>query len=153
MKFRGQHATHDMATNHCFIILLQPTPEGQNADGTGIVQLDADWQSSTRSLRERSAVMLKNELLADVHFIVGSDPSTQRRIPAHKYILVTGSSVFYAMFCGSLAEEKKEITIPDVEPQAFINLLKWVHGRTNEIVKSQIWRDVPFLKICYNTVV
>ena len=97
---------------------------GQNVDGTGIVQLDTDWQASTKSLRERSAVMLKNELLADVHFIVGSDPSTQRRIPAHKYILVTGSSVFYAMFCGSLVEKKKEITIPDVEPQAFINMLR-----------------------------
>ena len=68
--------------------------------------------------------MLKNDLLADVYFTVGSDSSTQRRIPAHKCILVTGSSVFYAMFCGSLAEKKKEITIPDVEPHAFINLLK-----------------------------
>ena len=36
------------------------------------------------------------------------------------------------MFCGSLAEETKEITIPDVEPQAFTNLLKWVQGKTDE---------------------
>ena len=107
-----------------------------NACGTGMTQLDSDWQASMKSLRERSAVMVKNELLADVHFIVGSDPSTQRRIPAHKYILVTGSSVFYAMFCGSLAEEKKEIIIPDVEPQAFINMLRRVHYRANEIIKS-----------------
>ena len=69
--------------------------------------------------------MLNNDLLADVYFIVGSG-STKRRIPAHKYILVTGSSVFHAMFCGGLPEEK-EVAIPDVEPQAFLNLLKWVY--------------------------
>ena len=89
-----------------------------------MVPLAPDWQASMRSLRERTAVMFNNELLADVCFIVGLDSSTQRRIPAHKFILVTGSSVFHAMFCGSLAEEKKEITIPDVEPQAFINMLR-----------------------------
>lgn len=45
-------------------------------------------------------------------------------IPAHKYVLATGSSVFYAMFFGGLAEDKLEITVPDVEPQAFLTLLK-----------------------------
>ncbi len=32
----------------------------------------------------------------------------QRRIPAHKYILCTGSTVFYAMLYGSLAEAADE---------------------------------------------
>lgn len=47
-------------------------------------------------------------------------------IPAHKYILATGSSVFYAMFYGGLAENKQEIKVPDVEPTAFLTLLRYV---------------------------
>ena len=88
-------------------------------------QLDPYWQTSLSSVRERHAVMLRTGLLADVCFIVGSEP-VPRRIPAHKYMLAAGSPVFYAMFYGALAEDKKEIAIPDVEPQAFLNLLKWV---------------------------
>lgn len=51
-------------------------------------------------------------------------PDNIQTIPAHKYVLATGSSVFYAMFFGGLAEDKLEITVPDVEPQAFLTLLK-----------------------------
>lgn len=41
-----------------------------------------------------------------------------------QYVLAVGSSVFYAMFYGDLAEIKSEIHIPDVEPAAFLSLLK-----------------------------
>ncbi len=85
--------------------------------------LDHNWQACRASIRERNAVMFNNDLMADVYFIVGISP-TQRKIPAHKYILATGSSVFYAMFYGGLADGKKDIEIPDVEPSAFCNLLK-----------------------------
>lgn len=47
-------------------------------------------------------------------------------IPAHKYILATGSSVFYAMFYGGLAEIK-DIKVPDVEPAAFLTLLRYLY--------------------------
>lgn len=49
-----------------------------------------------------------------------------QRIPSHKYILATGSSVFYAMFYGGLANTKEEIEVPDVEPTAFLTLLRFV---------------------------
>lgn len=49
-----------------------------------------------------------------------------QRIPSHKYILATGSSVFYAMFYGGLADTKEEIEVPDVEPTAFLTLLRSV---------------------------
>jgi hypothetical protein len=71
-------------------------------------------------------MMFNNELMADCHFVVGRPPKTER-IPAHKYILATGRSVFFAMFYGSLAdndEPAKDIEIPEVEPTAFLNLLK-----------------------------
>lgn len=96
--------------------------------------------------------MFNNERMADVHFIVGP-PGDTHRIPAHKvrltvqfriychsihcrnvikypcllfsqYVLAVGSSVFCAMFYGDLAESKSEIHIPDVEPSAFLNLLR-----------------------------
>ncbi len=39
-------------------------------------------------------------------------------------VLAVGSSVFHAMFYGELAEDKDEIRIPDVEPPAFLAMLK-----------------------------
>ena len=93
-----------------------------------MTQLDPDWQVYKTCIKERTAVLFNNELLADVHFKVGSRSTL--RIPAHKLILATGSPVFYAMFYGGLAEDKKEVAIPDVEPQAFLNMLQWVYSRT-----------------------
>ena len=85
--------------------------------------LDNNWQANKPSVRERNAAMFNNELMADVHFVVGQGPGTVR-LPAHKYVLATGSSVFYAMFYGQLADIGNDIQIPDVEPPAFLNLLK-----------------------------
>ncbi|XP_076359088.1 BTB/POZ domain-containing protein 6-B-like isoform X2 [Tachypleus tridentatus] len=88
--------------------------------------LDPNWQAAKATVRERNAAMFNNELMSDVQFIVGPKGSTQR-IPAHKYILATGSSVFFAMFYGGLAEDKREIEIPDVEPAAFLTLLRYLY--------------------------
>ena len=41
-----------------------------------------------------------------------------------QYVLAVGSSVFHAMFYGELAENTDEILIPDVEPAAFLAMLK-----------------------------
>lgn len=84
---------------------------------------DPNWQSKKNSVRERSAAMFNNDLMSDVTFVVGP-PGGQQRIPAHKYVLATGSSVFYAMFFGGLADESGEVEIPDVEPAAFLTLLR-----------------------------
>lgn len=43
---------------------------------------------------------------------------------SRQYVLAVGSSVFHAMFYGELAENKDEIHIPDVEPAAFLAMLK-----------------------------
>ncbi|KAL3286055.1 hypothetical protein HHI36_000568 [Cryptolaemus montrouzieri] len=88
--------------------------------------LDPNWQATKPTVRERNAAMFNNDLMADVKFVVGSPNSTQV-IPAHKYVLATGSSVFYAMFYGGLAECKEEIEVPDVEPSAFLTLLKYLY--------------------------
>ncbi|KAF7646860.1 hypothetical protein LDENG_00181360 [Lucifuga dentata] len=41
------------------------------------------WQCSHPTLRERNALMFNNELMADVHFIVGPLGASQK-VPAHK---------------------------------------------------------------------
>jgi len=88
--------------------------------------LDPNWQAAKTNIRERNAAMFNNELMADVFFVVGPSGSTQK-IPAHKYVLATGSSVFHAMFFGGLAESQEEIQVPDVEPAAFLTLLKYLY--------------------------
>ncbi|XP_074069575.1 BTB/POZ domain-containing protein 6 isoform X2 [Macrotis lagotis] len=101
-----------------------------------------NWQSFYPTLRERNAMMFNNELMADVHFIIGPLEAS-KRVPAHKYVLAVGSSVFYAMFYGDLAEIKSEIHIPDVEPAAFLILLKNQEGREFR----ETWRDLHELML------
>ncbi|XP_075148057.1 BTB/POZ domain containing protein 3 lute isoform X1 [Haematobia irritans] len=89
---------------------------------------DPNWQATKATVLERNAAMFNNELMSDVRFVVGGDfVDTVQTIPAHKYILATGSSVFYAMFYGGLAENKNEIKVPDVEPSAFLTLLRYLY--------------------------
>ncbi|KAK0046905.1 BTB/POZ domain-containing protein 6 [Biomphalaria pfeifferi] len=87
-----------------------------------------NWQALVTNVHERNAVMFNNSLMADVFFTVGLGLN-QKKIPGHKFILGSGSSVFYAMLYGGLAEEVKimEISIPDVEPAAFLNLLRFLY--------------------------
>lgn len=92
-----------------------------------LVTIDPNWQSNKKSLRERNAVMCNNALMADTYFNIGGEFGTPKKFPAHKYILATGSSVFYAMFFGGLADDKDVIEVPDVEPVAFHAMLKYLY--------------------------
>ena len=114
-----------------------------------LVTIDPQWQSSKFNVRDRNAVMFNNALMADVWFSVGSEALSQqisqqdhlkptttattaampKKIPAHKYVLATASTVFYAMFYGGLANRdlKDPIEVPDVEPEAFLSMLKYIY--------------------------
>ncbi|CAB3405950.1 unnamed protein product [Caenorhabditis bovis] len=89
------------------------------------------WQAEKKNLRERIAHMYCNETLADVYFVVGNDQCKQT-IPAHKFVLSIGSVVFDAMFNGGLTPRNTdtplEIELPDVEPSAFLTLLKFLYS-------------------------
>lgn len=78
---------------------------------------------SKDTLTERLVYLLNMEHFADVHFIVGSGLAVTR-YAAHKLVLSVGSSVFAAMFYGKLAESSGEIEVPDVESDAFFELLR-----------------------------
>ena len=85
-----------------------------------------DWQASKNQLKERAAFLFNNKLMADVHFVVGKEARSSARIPAHKFLLSMGSSVFQKMFYGSLPMNSDEIKVPELEPEAFLTLLKFV---------------------------
>uniref|UniRef100_A0A914ERA5 BTB domain-containing protein n=1 Tax=Acrobeloides nanus TaxID=290746 RepID=A0A914ERA5_9BILA len=102
------------------------------------------WQAEKTTLKERMSYMFCNETLADVVFFVGKD---EQRIPAHKFVLSIGSAVFDAMFNGGFSGSAdhashtsctgtsgyscsrcvQEIKLPDIEPNAFLALLKFLY--------------------------
>lgn len=86
-----------------------------------------NWQATKTTVKERFAFMFNNEVLSDVHFVVGRE-SQQQRIPAHKFVLSVGSAVFDAMFNGTLATQAEEVELPDVEPAAFLALLRFLYS-------------------------
>ncbi|XP_013192203.1 BTB/POZ domain-containing protein 6-B isoform X1 [Amyelois transitella] len=108
------------------IVSATPSPISSPVPPPGTATLDPNWQATKPTVRERNAAMFNNQLMSDITFRVGS-PDHIQVIPAHKYVLATASSVFYAMFYGGLAECKQEIEVPDVEPSAFLTLLKYLY--------------------------
>lgn len=59
-----------------------------------------DWRSD-KSWAERYMYMFEHRLGCDVTFSLGEE----KKIAAHKFVLISKSAVFEAMFCGSLAEK------------------------------------------------
>ncbi|XP_022245169.1 BTB/POZ domain-containing protein 2-like [Limulus polyphemus] len=86
-----------------------------------------NWQAGKATVKERLAFIFNKEILSDVHFIVGKGAQLQR-IPAHKFVLSVGSAVFDDMFNGAMATSSGEIDLPDVEPAAFLALLRFLYS-------------------------
>ncbi|XP_046547328.1 BTB/POZ domain-containing protein 6-like [Haliotis rubra] len=81
-----------------------------------------NWQAR-KTLTQCNLRMLETEDFSDVTFRVGSREQVVR---AHRYVLVSRSCVFHAMFCGPLAE-KGEVTIPDIEADIFKEFLRYMY--------------------------
>ncbi|XP_036162189.1 BTB/POZ domain-containing protein 1 isoform X2 [Myotis myotis] len=94
-----------------------------------------NWQATKASLKERFAFLFNSELLSDVRFVLGKGRAGAaaaaggpQRIPAHRFVLAAGSAVFDAMFNGGMATTSAEIELPDVEPAAFLALLRFLYS-------------------------
>lgn len=91
-----------------------------------------NWQSQQPTVKDRIVFLYNNEVLSDVHFILGKGTGEQLKIPAHKFVLSIGSVVFDAMFNGGFAAEPcHDIEIPDIEPASFLSLLRFLY--TDEV--------------------
>lgn len=79
------------------------------------------WQLACSEIQQRGAALLQSQQWTDCEFLVGSG-----RVPigAHKLLLAMASPVFEAMFYGGLAEKRRAIPIPDIEPGTFKLLLE-----------------------------
>ena len=92
----------------------------------------SNWQATEMTPRERIEFIFNKELMADVHFAFGKDGQAKKKIPAHKFVLSIGSSVFDAMFNGPMATNETEIEILDMDPDSFLCLLRFLYtGETS----------------------
>ena len=86
------------------------------------------WQSG-KSQNQCHQYMLENQLATDVIIKFpqsGSSLSLDKELAAHKYMLIRRSPVFEAMLTGNFKEGGQIVTMPDVEPGVFMELLKFV---------------------------
>lgn len=79
--------------------------------------------------------------------MVGNISSNGRRerIPGHKLILSIGSQVFMAMFYGTGSQmnpNETEIELPDIEPEPFKKMLKYLYTDELFVVRPRIL--IPF---------
>ena len=86
-------------------------------------QQDVDWQSTKKTVLERSRHMFNNPFMSDVKF---SCEGSDKKVFAHKYVLVTSSVVFYAMFYGELAE-KNSVHLSDTNEEGLQEFLRFLY--------------------------
>ncbi|XP_046378803.1 BTB/POZ domain-containing protein 6-like [Haliotis rufescens] len=92
---------------------------------TGFVD---NWQAG-KTLAQCNRRMLDAEDSCDVTFRVGS---TGHMIKAHRYVLISRSCVFHAMFTGPLAE-KSDVSIPEIEHKDFKQFVLYLYTDTTHI--------------------
>ncbi|KAK3581228.1 hypothetical protein CHS0354_024772 [Potamilus streckersoni] len=83
---------------------------------------DIDWQAQ-RDILSSNRYMFENHVACDVTFIIGKQ---RQEMTVHKYVMISRSSVFHAMLCGPLLETGP-ISIPDIEPEVFEQLLRFIY--------------------------
>ena len=83
-----------------------------------------DWQSTKKTVLERSRHMFNNPFMSDVGLCC---EGLSKEFHAHKYILATSSSVFYAMFYGELAEKNSVVYLSDTNDDSLEEFLRFLY--------------------------
>jgi hypothetical protein len=102
-------------------------------------QADEDWQFKTRTALERNTHMFNNQDMSDISFTC---EDSDKKFFAHKYVLTTSSSVFYAMFYGVLAERSSVIKISDTDEKSFEEFLWFLYTDNCILTETNV---VPLL--------
>ena len=98
----------------------------------------------TSQITERITYLFNNHLLSDVGFVVRSScgekhaKRTKMAIPAHKFLLSIYSPVFYAMFCGEMAEKSDTIDLPDCAYEGILEMLRYMYSNEVELHESNV---------------
>ena len=85
---------------------------------------DVDWQSTKKTVLERSRHMFNNPFMSDV---VLCCEGSRQEFRSHKYVLATSSSVFYAMFYGELAEKNSTVYLSDTNDESLEEFLIFLY--------------------------
>ena len=59
-------------------------------------------------------------------------------IPAHKLVLAIGSPVFFAMFCGQMADTRDSIELADCEYEGVLELFRFIYSDEVKLTGSNV---------------
>ena len=106
---------------------------------------DEKWQEAKASITERGIFMFNRDLLSDVSLVVRASgdegepkESKMATFPAHKFVLSICSTVFFAMFCGELAERSDSVNLPDCEYEGVLEMLRYMYSGMVELNENNV---------------
>ena len=103
--------------------------------------VEENWQAKRPTVAERILFLFNNELLSDVKFIAPmstGESESKKVIPAHKFVLVISSPVFFAMFYGQMAETKDSIELSDCEYESLLELFRFMYSDKANLSGSNV---------------
>ena len=109
---------------------LSETSPVKNVSQTALITETDHWsENECENIKGRISMLFMNDFMSDITFVCVSscDPTKNLDIPAHKFVLAASSTVFYAMFYGTLAESDAKIHISDIESDVFTELLRYLY--------------------------
>ena len=99
------------------------------------------WLKTSSTIAERGFILFNNDLLSDVSLVVRSGDEAKKSkmaIPAHKFVWSICSPVFFAMFCGEMAEKSDSVELPDCEHKAVLEMLRFMYSEKVELNESNV---------------
>jgi hypothetical protein len=103
------------------------------------INMEICEEKQSAAIKDRNALLYNNHFLSDVEFVLDylqpesetldSDCTSQAKttttvIVAHRHVLAAASSVFNAMFFGSLPEKQMQIRVTDISVEGFLHMLR-----------------------------